>query len=387
MKKKEILFVIDSLVVGGVSKVLINLLTEIDYSKYKIDLLVLNYHGDMINNIPKEVNIIKGTKKFDVIDYSFKQLIKERCFVKAIKKIYFSFIIKTGLVKLLIVNERKKILHKRYDNEISYNDGFCTLFCAFGDSLNKINWNHVDISVVNASRKYKQTMIKALKLIDINVSVSKEAAVSFKNYYNLNEEPVVILNIIDEKNIVKKSKEKIDDKIFKKKYPNILSVGRLDSQKAYDRYIEIHKRLIDEGFKFRLFIIGDGLQKEFLINKISEYNIEDSFILLGKKKNPYPYFLKCDFSLLVSKYEGMPTVVSESLILGCPVVSTKVAGVNYLLDNGNYGIIIENSEEGIYKGLKEILLQKDLVNKYKKKLVNYSSKNEEKLAKFYMLLN
>lgn len=387
MKKKEVLFVIDSLVVGGVSKVLINLLAEIDYSKYKIDLLVLNYHGDMISNIPKEVNIIKGTKRFDVIDYSFKQLIKERRFVKAIKKIYFSFIIKTGSVKLLIKNERKKILHKRYDNEISYNDGFCTLFCAFGDSLNKINWNHVDISVVNASRKYKQTMIKALKLIDTNVSVSKEAAVSFKKYYDLNKEPKVILNVIDEGRIIEKSKETISNIMFDDEYINILSVGRLDYQKAYDRYIGIHKKLIDDGFKFKVYIIGDGCQRDLLQNKIKEYNIEDSLILLGKKQNPYPYFLNVDFSLLVSRYEGMPTVVSESLVLGCPVVSTNVAGIDYLLDNGKYGIIIKNNEDGIYNGLKNVLLKKDLLNTYKKNLVKYSSKNEDKLAKFYMLLN
>ena len=288
MKKKEVLFVIDSLVVGGVSKVLSNLLSEIDYSKYKIDLLVLNYHGDMINGIPKDVNIINGTKVFNVIDYSFKQLIKNKHYFSAIKKLYFSFLMKTGLIKTLIRRERKKLLDKKYDNEISYNDGFCTLFCAFGDSVNKINWNHVDISVVNASSKYKKTMEKALKLINTNVSVSKEAAVSLKKYYNLDKEPEVILNVIDEDRIIEKSKEKIGDNIYDDKCINILSVGRLDYQKAYDRYVDIHKKLIDDGFKFRVVIIGDGSQKDLLLNKIKEYNIEDSLILLGKKQNPYP---------------------------------------------------------------------------------------------------
>lgn len=386
MKKKEVLFIIDSLVVGGVSKVLSNLLSELDYSKYKIDLLVLNYHGDMINGIPNEVNIIKGTNIFNIIDYSFNQLIKGKHYIKAIKKLYFSFLIKTGLIKFLIVNERKKILHKKYENEISYNDGFCTLFCAFGDSANKINWNHTDISVVNASRKYKKTMKKALKLIDTNVSVSKEAAISLKNYYDLDKEPKVILNVIDEDRIIEKSKDKIDDKIYDDKYINILSIGRLDYQKAYDRYVDIHKKLVDDGFKFRVFIIGDGSQKDFLLDKIREYNIEDSLILLGKKQNPYPYFLNCDFSLLVSRYEGMPTVVSESLVLGCPVLSTRVAGINYLLDNDKYGIIIENNEEAIYNGLKKVLLNKNIMSKCKKNLVSYSSKNDIKVKDFYSLL-
>lgn len=386
MKKKEVLFVIDSLVVGGVSKVLSNLLSEIDYSKYKIDLAVLNYHGDMINSIPKDVNIIKGTKVFNVIDYSLKQLLKEKKYFKAIKKLYFSFLMKTGLIKVLIKNERKKMFNKKYDNEISYNDGFCTLFCAFGDSFNKINWNHVDISVVNASKKYKETMNKALRLINTNVSVSKEAAVSLKKYYNLDKEPEVILNVIDEKRIIDKSKEAIDNSVFDKEYINILSVGRLDHQKAYDRYIDIHKKLIDEGFKFRVFIIGDGSQKEMLLDKIKKYNIEDSLILLGKKQNPYPYFLNVDFSLLVSRYEGMPTVVSESLILGCPVMSTKVAGIDYLLDNGKYGIIVANNEEDIYIGLKKILLNVNLISKYRKKLIGYSSQNNIKMEKFYALL-
>ena len=386
MKKKNILFVMDGLVMGGVSKVLSNLLSKIDYSNYEIDLLVLHYHGDMKNLIPKDVNIIKGTKTFDVVDSSFKQLIKNKMYLKALKKIYFSFLIKTGLIKYKIIKERKKTLFRKYDNEISYNDGFCTLFCAFGDSANKINWNHVDVTTINSSSKYLRTMKKALSLINTNVSVSKEAAIAFRKYYNLDNEPKVILNIINESEIILKSKETIPDEDFDNDVINIISVGRLDYQKGYDRYVPIHKKLIDDGFKFKVYIIGDGIDKEMLLNEISKNHVENSLILLGKRNNPYPYFLKGDFTLLVSRYEGRPTVISESLVLGKPVFTTEVAGTKYLLDDGKYGIIVNNDEESIYQGLKKVLTEKDKMKKFEKNLENYSCKNDVKMNEFYSLI-
>ena len=144
--------------------------------------------------------------------------------------------------------------------------------------------------------------------------------------------------------------------------------------------------MIDEGFKFRLYVIGDGIERNELYNMICENQLQDSLILVGKKNNPYPYMLKSDFTLLVSYYEGMPTVVSESLILKKPVFSTKVAGIDYLLKNGEYGIIVDNCSEAIYEQLKNVLKNINIIKKYEKKLKNYNSKNSEKIDAFCSLI-
>ena len=266
---KNVLIVVDNLVTGGVSKVLINFLNKYDKNKINVDLLILHYHGSMIDMIPNDINVIKGTKFFDVVDLRIKDLIKDRKTIEVLKKIRFSFLIKTGLIKKKIIKERKKIILKKYDNEISYNDGFCTLFVGFGNSKNKLNWIHTDLKNYNASKKYFKTLSKALKNIDYNVSVSDEAGKSFYEYYKLKEKPITIINIIDDLEIIEKSKEIIDFNIDKN-ILNIVSVGRLDYQKAYDRYVKIHKKLIDEGFKFKLYIIGNGNQKELLEDLIKE---------------------------------------------------------------------------------------------------------------------
>lgn len=382
---KNVLIVVDNLVTGGVSKVLINFLNKYDKNKINVDLLILHYHGSMIDMIPNDINVIKGTKFFDVVDLRIKDLIKDRKTIEVLKKIRFSFLIKTGLIKKKIIKERKKIILKKYDNEISYNDGFCTLFVGFGNSKNKLNWIHIDLKNYNASKKYFKTLSKALKNIDYNVSVSDEAGKSFYEYYKLKEKPITIINIIDDLEIIEKSKEIIDFNIDKN-ILNIVSVGRLDYQKAYDRYVKIHKKLIDEGFKFKLYIIGNGNQKKLLEDLIKENSLEDNLILLGEKKNPFPYVKSSDLTLLVSRFEGMPTVVFESLILNKPVISTDVAGIKYLLNNGEYGMIMENSEDGIYKGMKTILNNADLIKKYKENLVEYKHDNKQSLEKIYNLL-
>ena len=71
-------------------------------------------------------------------------------------------------------------------------------------------------------------------------------------------------------------------------------------------------------------------------------------------KNPYPYLKKSDCLLLSSQFEGYPVVFVESQILGKPIVTTKVSDSKKEIE-GKYGIVVENSEEGVYNGMKEFL--------------------------------
>ena len=113
--------------------------------------------------------------------------------------------------------------------------------------------------------------------------------------------------------------------------------------------------MLDEGFPHRIKIIGDGYDFNNIANLRRELEVEKSTEMLGFTDNPYPYFKNADFYILSSRYEGFPTVLFEAITLKKNIIATDVSGVRELLCNGDLGLIIDNSEEGIYEGMKKAL--------------------------------
>ena len=201
------------------------------------------------------------------------------------------------------------------------------------------------------------------------VAVSSVVKDSFIKFSGINTDKIdVIYNTNETDEILKKSKEKIEDISIDNKYLNIISVGKLTKIKGVDRLLKVHKRLKEEGLIHKLYILGVGEDKDKIEKYIKENNLTDTFHLLGYKDNPYKYVAKCDLYVCSSYREGFSTAVTESLIVGTPAISTLCSGAQELLGyNNEYGLVVENSEEGIYKGLKKLLSDKDLLNYYKSK--------------------
>ena len=135
---------------------------------------------------------------------------------------------------------------------------------------------------------------------------------------------------------------------------DFLSVCRLTNQKGIDRFIKVHKKLIDCGFNHNVYIIGDGPEKENLNKLIRELGVENTFILLGQKKNPYPYIKHAKYIALLSYYEGYGMIIEEAKILNKPIIITKTASTE-AVQNYPKSLVIENEEEDIYKKLKMVL--------------------------------
>lgn len=377
---KNILFVVDNLVMGGITKVITNLLVNLEPEKYNIDLLVLHYYEDMNVKIPEYVNIIEGNKFFSSVDVSIKRIMKEKNVSEFFKKLSLVISLKSGKIRNKIVEARKNILTKKYDTEIAFSDGFSHIFVANGDTPNKIAWMHTDISVQNDSKRYYNLVKESLKKMNMSVCVSDRVREVYKSYYDLDDDKIqTIHNIIDVDEIKNKGNEKIDIE-FSKDVINLISVGRLESQKNYERFINVHKKLIDDGYKINSYLIGDGLDKEKLENTIKEQKIEDTFFMLGRKDNPFPYVKKADLFILSSILEGLPTVLYESIILGVPCVSTEVAGAREILKD-KYGLITKNDDEALYCGIKKVLDDKKLLDTYKSEVSMYKSENSDIIRK------
>ena len=164
----------------------------------------------------------------------------------------------------------------------------------------------------------------------------------------------VIYNYIDKDRIIEKSKAEIGQEYIDKNIPSIITVARLVEQKAIDRLINVHKRLIDDGIMHNIYVIGDGPEKENLQNQIKELKVEDTFKLMGKRENPYPYIKRADYFALLSKFEGYGMVIDEAKILNKKIIITdtaaKEAVKGYLPK-----LILQNTEDAIYEGLKQVI--------------------------------
>lgn len=372
---KRILFVVDEKMMGGVSIVLEDILKNIDKTSNRIDLLVLHAQGDRFKDL-NGINYIEGSRFYNVIDSSLKMILKSKNIINIINKLSLIFLLKTGLIKYKIRTTRKHFLKEKYDVEIAFKDGFCTIFTAYGDSKKKITWLHTDYSNNDPASHYKKTFKNALNELDDIVAISKDVKKKFNDVYGLKNKTIIINNYIDSKKVIEKSKE--ENIKFKNKI-NFVTLGRLNKVKGYDRLIEAFNLLNKDNLLYgiTLHMIGDGEEYINIKRLIDKYHLNEKIILLGKKENPYTYLKQADMMIMTSLSEAYPLVVIESLILGIPVFTCEYSSVYEMLKNNYNSYIVNNSFNDIYLGLKHVLENPKLITEYKKNLkVNkYSNDN------------
>jgi glycosyltransferase involved in cell wall biosynthesis len=111
--------------------------------------------------------------------------------------------------------------------------------------------------------------------------------------------------------------------------------------------------------------------------------------LKGFQKNPYPYIKFSDIFISTSYSEGYPLVVCEAINLGKPIVATKVSGTTEILENGRCGLLVEQDEESIYQGLKQMIRNHTLRENYAKKAEQRAKIFDvnESMNRIYNILN
>lgn len=382
---KQVLFVVDEKKMGGVSILLEDILSQIDLNKLSVDVLILHNSGECLNHLPSKVRVIYGTKFFEVIDIPLKDIIKEKNIMLLYKKIKLVFFLKSGYIMNKLKKERNKILSKQYDVEIAFKSGFCTIFTAVGNSKKKISWVHEDYSTNDATEKYRKLFKKVFSKIDVVVGITTTVIKSFQAKYPNCKNVIVINNLVNCEKILKMSQEPAK---LKKENLTFISVGRLHGVKGYDRLIRACGRLKKEKIwkNCTLSIIGSGNEKDNLQKLIHDFQLDDTVYLLGKKSNPYSYVKQADLFLLTSRSEGFGNVMIESLILQVPVLATEVANINQTLNKEEYGFVVENSEEGIYHGLKMVIQHPELLKEKNKKVNSYHYNNKKIIKQIEQLL-
>lgn len=376
-KKKKILIRIGSLRHGGAEKVLATFLKNFPEEKYEIDLLLNLYSGKYLSEIPKWINVLY-LNKGEMITTNRIQDIPEKAFRVAYQ---------TLLKKFPKVLYSKILKNKKYDVEFAAIHGFRDeILNSPLKSSKKIVWIHNDLRKTQF-HKYTDDEIRKFFGFDKILVISEHIQQDFENLARNEDEKkriVRIYNPLDTEEILYKSQEKskknkadevIDTESRKPKaesnMPIFVSVGTVFPQKGFDRLLQVHKKLLDEGFQHKIQIVGDGYDFENINNLRKELGVEETAEMLGFTDNPYPYFKEADFYILSSRYEGFPTVLFEALTLKKSIIATDVSGVREMLLDGKLGMIVENSEEGIYDGMKKALTENFSFEKYQEELKDY----------------
>lgn len=365
---KKILFVANTLQFGGAERILINVLKNIDKSKYDISVLALVDYGVLVD----EVKSIEGIKYIGGFKGVFnKTKLNEKSKFYKIENRIMKHKLKKYAKKIRNSSNElyAKFIKDEYDIEIAFLEGRVSKFvsCSTNEKSKKISWIHTDITDITSEnflneQDEKNSYSKFNKIVCVSNGVKEK----FVQKTGIDKNLYVQANPIDSNNILKLSNEKID---FQKKDGELVvcAVGRMEPVKGYDRLLEVHKRLINESIKYQLWFIGDGNQRADLEKYINDNNLQDTVTLFGYQKNPYKYIKNADIYICSSIVEGLSSTVLEAVILQKTIISTDCPGMKEIIgeDNKN-GLIVKNETEEIYKGLKELLTNEKLRAKYQK---------------------
>lgn len=364
--KKKILIRIGSLRHGGAEKVLATFLKNLPKDKYEIDLLLNLYSGKYLPEVPSWINVLylnKGemitTNRIQDLPIKAFRVVYQKI-LKRFPKLLYRFILKNKVYDIefaAIHGLRDDILHSPLH------------------SSKKIVWIHNDLRKTEFHH-YTDEEIRKFFGFDKIMVISEHLRSDFENLARTDSERSKIVRIhnpLDTEEIL--SKSTAFNAISSENDatpPTFVSVGTVFPQKGFDRLLKVHKRLLDDGFPHRVKIIGDGYDFDHINRLRKELNLEDTTEMTGFTENPYPHFKAADFYVLSSRYEGFPTVLFEALTLKKNIIATDVSGVREMLENGQLGLIVENSEEGLYQGMKQALSAPETFYQYAQNLHGYT---------------
>lgn len=385
---KDILIVTTSLDIGGITSAIINLINFLSDEGHNVTLMYtedkLGITSNKINNKVKLINLQKPSKKyviFQSILHGFLFDLLKIKFRKSTKISPMKSIQRINYIQALYTSRNKK----KYDIALSASEFFCNTYVSFNTDANKkVGWIHPEYETLKIDVDFDK---KTLDVLDNIITISEPCQNSLvKVIPEYREKVLMIENLINTEDIKIKSKEQV--KSFDSKFSGIkiVTVCRLDnSSKRIDRAVKACKALIDNKINVKWYLIGDGKDKVFIQSLISKMGLEKNFIMLGAKKNPYPYVASADLFVLSSQYEGKPIAVSEALILGCPIVVSNYISAKKQVDP-RFGSVISNDDKLFSEELIEILKDKEKLSTWKLNLKKFNYCNKGAQFKIKQLL-
>lgn len=360
MDQKRILFILPSLATGGLERMQVTLANRLCRSGYDVTVMILDNNRELENELDSEVSLTR-------MDY--KRKLGRR--VPYIRHVFYDDgmwerrATPAALYRYYVGNET-------YDVEIAFFHGLPVKIISGSTNKDAVHlaWIHTDFTIIKGYRsnfKSDEKVYDAYRKMDTVVCVSESARKGFIKAVGDTGNTKTIYNMLPVSKIMSLAEEEIAYR-YPKTGLDLVLVGRLkDSPKGQRRLISAVSRLRKEGYSLSLTLVGDGSDRSAIEAHIIKHRAQEYIFLVGAQQNPFPYIAGADMLVCSSYYEGFNLTVAEALILGTPVISTRCTGPCEILDGGRYGMLVENSESGLYEGLKKLSEDPQLLGTYRSK--------------------
>ncbi|MDT2646094.1 glycosyltransferase [Enterococcus dongliensis] len=366
---KEILFVVNSLNIGGPQKSLIALLDNIDYKKYQVDLYVLQPGGELLQYVNKNVNVLETAPLHSAMTIPKNTIVKsiftltKNFFISTVVQLLKNIVLRNSMKKFRQMNWKKNgnklpKLPKNYDVAIGIL-GLSTYFivdCV--TAKRKIHWVRSDIRMLKSDESIDEYYYRKLDWI---IAVSYQTAEIFTNKYTFFKERTSVFYNLLPVTFYKENKTLgIDNLIPISDEFKIISIARLDPLKGFDLCIEACELLMKSGFKFKWYILGDGQERQNIENDIKRRKLDKYMYLLGFQFNTFEFLERCDILVHASRAEGKSNVIDEAKFLRKPIVVTNYPTVLEQVEDSKNGLISDFSGESIFENIARLINDKEL---------------------------
>ena len=399
--KARIFIAMHYMEIGGAETALIGLLNALDPARVDVDLFLYDHRGEMMQFIPKWVNLLPQIPKYSVLERPIVELVKRGFWGIAAARLWAKWLSQKAYKRSGSTLENNGGLDKmskctapllpRINQSVTYDlaISFLTPHRIVAEKVKakkKIAWIHTDYTRVWVDAEDE---LKVWQKYDYVASISGDVTNTFLQVFpSLAPKIVEIENILSPTFVRKRAElQNVDKEIRHEGAITLLSVGRFSDAKNYDNVPDICKHLINETkLNIKWYIIGYGGDEALIRKKIKEAGMEEQVILLGKRSNPYPYIKACDIYVQPSRYEGKSVTVREAQMLCKPVVVTNYPTAPSQIRSGIDGVIVPMDKEGCANGLAEVICDKSLQERIIAHLKTHDYGNESEVDKIYELI-
>lgn len=368
---KKVLFVINTLGCGGAERAMLNLFGALDSKEYEISLFVLTGQGELRCELPDYVHLLnKNYRDESVLTKEGRKLltmsvlragIGKGLFLRRATYLWRNFCNMRRNGKILrdklcwrLLSDGAPQIKEEYDLAVAYLEGGATYYVAEHiKAKKKAAFVHIDYGKAGYGRELD---LDCYGKFDRIFTVSDEVKEHFLEVYPEYKSKVYVFHNLVNQERVRKMAEQGDSFDDDFKGYRILTVGRLTAQKRYDIAINALALLKERcSLPIRWYVLGEGELRESLEQQIKNFGLENDFILMGVKKNPYPYYKDCDFYVHATEFEGKSIAIQEAQTLGKVILATDCSGNREQIVDGVDGCLCRLTAESVCENLLKMI--------------------------------